>query len=32
MDGAAISLIYENGVLTRGVTRGDGTLRGRHHF
>ena len=25
MDGAAISLIFENGILTRGVTRGDGT-------
>jgi len=26
MDGAAISLVYENGVLIRGVTRGDGTV------
>jgi len=26
MDGAAVSLIYEDGTLTRGVTRGDGNL------
>jgi len=26
MDGAAVSIIYEEGVLTRGVTRGDGNI------
>ena len=26
MDGAAVSIIYEEGILTRGVTRGDGNI------
>ena len=26
MDGVAVSIIYENGVLTRGATRGDGKM------
>ena len=32
MDGAAVSLIYERGILARGVTRGDGTIGGRYYF
>lgn len=31
LDGLAVSLLYENGVLTRAATRGDGTDRRKHH-
>ena len=31
LDGAAISLLYEDGVLLRAATRGDGSDRRRHH-
>ena len=31
VDGVAVSLIYEDGLLTHGVTRGNGRTRRRHH-